>query len=245
MQTNWNPSECYNLAKSYLSEDKINDLKHHILSVPWKFSLCRYHIDEYRRFIGYPTNAGINKELIESVKKIIEMSAGSEVGKEFRIILFFAEAHVIAFAQALHSTADIIAHILKIILDLDFKNKQINFINTLEIMKRQQIAIEVYNKAHGLRNSKEFMYLNAFVNTIKHRRLIDMPYHINLKSGQEFHGLRINSFKYGNDKNKEIPYDSKWVDGFICNDFEELSNTIGEVGVELNKHMKLFCTTEL
>lgn len=245
MKTTWNPGECYQLAKKYIPEKKLDDLKLHLYSIPWKFSLCRYHKDEYRRLLGSSITAGMNNELVEAIGKLLDMSANTEKGKDFRLTLFFAEAHIIAFSQALHSTADILAHILKIILDLDYKNKKISFISTIEIMKKQQIAIEVCSKAHSLRNSKEFKYLNAFVNTIKHRRLIDMPYHINLKPGQEFHGLRINSFKYGNDENREILYESKWVDDFLCKDFDELSNIIGEIGVELNKHMKLCCATEL
>jgi len=240
MRTIWNPSKCYKLAKCYLPEEKLNVLKYHILSVPWKFSLCHYHKDEYRRLVKYPTNVGMNKELIEAVGKIIEMSAGTEVGKEYRITHFFAEAHVIAFAQALHSTADILSYIIEICLKLNMANKQINFTNALDALKKQKIAPEVSRKANKILSSKEFMYLNAFVNTIKHRRLIEIPVHVNLEPGKELHGLRISSFIYGKSKSREIYYEPKWVHEFLDGDFEKISNMVGELGAELNHYMKAY-----
>ena len=144
MRTIWNPGKCYSLAKCYLPEEKLNDLKYHILSVRWKFDLCRYHKDEYRKLVEYPTNAGINEKLVEEVGKIIEMSAGTELGKEYRRTIFFAEAHVIAFAQALHSTADILSYIMVICLKLNMVNKRVNYINAIDALKKQKIAPEVY-----------------------------------------------------------------------------------------------------
>ena len=240
MKTTWNPSECYQLAKKYIPEKNLDDLRLHIYSIPWNFSLCRYHKDEYHKLLGSSITAGMNKELVESIGKLLEMSASTEEGIDFRLILFFAEAHVIAFAQALHSTADILAHIIEICLKLNMTNRQINFSNAIDVLEKHKIAPSVYSKAIKIRNSKEFIYLNAFVNTIKHRRLIEMPYHVNLEPGNEIHGLKVKYFKYGRRKTQETSFEPRWVHEFINDDFEKISNTVGELGVELNHYMKAY-----
>lgn len=230
----WNIREFRKLVEKRLSSAEFEEIKSPLGSIPWKYFICQYHIEEYKKILKEPFTGDINNQLVQAVGKVIKQSAGTDEGNQFSVANFKAEAHVIAFAQSLHSTSDIFAKVLCISLDLDScfiqgkKSKTHRYLkNVQEVMKKNNIATEVSKSIDIFMESKEFKYLRDYVNMTKHQSLISSEYSIQLQ--EKCHGMRLSPFK-------GWPY--KWADDFTGEDFERLSNMFGAIGCALNKYIE-------
>lgn len=231
--TDWSIKEFNAISKRQLSSDKVEKLKLPTVSIPWKYRICRYHIEEYERIMKESITDGPGDDIVQAVGKILKQAAGTDEGHDFMIAQFTAEAHVIAFAQTLHSTADILANILSISLDIKpTKQRNITLHNVKEEMKTQKIAPIVYKQVEKFYDSDEFLYLAAYVNTVKHKSLVKANYSVKLNLGEEYHGLKIKSFSRNSRK-----WNSKWTDEFVDKDFKEISNMFGSIGCALNNYL--------
>jgi hypothetical protein len=163
-------------------------------------------------------------------------ATNTDEGRGFLEAHFCAEAHAIACAQSLHSTADILAQVLHISLNLDgfCKPKKLLYLkDVVNCMSRHTIAPSVVAATNHFLQSDEFRYLSAYVNTTKHISLIKSVYSIHVVPGEEQHGLKINAFSYHGDNWQE-----KWLTDFIVTDFEQLSNMFGAIGIELTAFIR-------
>src|SRR6266540_1693394 len=129
----WNIGEFYQLVQRKLPSPSVSSLEPPLRSIPWKFALCRYHIDEVNRILSETFTRPIEEQFMEAIGKLLMAATGTDEGHEFIEARFRAEAHVIACAQSLHSTADILAQVLCISLNLDglFKPKEPRYLHTV------------------------------------------------------------------------------------------------------------------
>jgi len=230
----WNISEFYQLAQHQLLPNEKSFLLLSLVSIQWKFKMCCYHIEEANRILSETFTWPEERQLAEAVGKVLMWSADTDKGRKFAEASFYSIAHVIAFAQSLHSTADILAQVLYFSLDLnrfftENQKKPKLYLNTVVArMKKHRVAPKVVTAANCFLKSNEFHYLSAYVNTTKHKSLVDSPYVIGLVPGQEKHGLEITSFEY-----KLKIYPQKWVTDFIGADFKRLSSMFDATGIEL------------
>ncbi|AFY43950.1 hypothetical protein [Nostoc sp. PCC 7107] len=108
-----------------------------------------------------------------------------------------SETYIEASLQNLHSIADILCQIINVVLfrstlheakvDVRTTIQELNNRN----LDRVKIALE------NLCNSHEFKYISAFVNTIKHRRLLDTDYHGEFGLGMANNmDIRFEAFTY-------------------------------------------------
>lgn len=196
---NWNISEFNKLAKDRLPPSILELIDPSIRSIPWKFFLCRYHIDEYHRVLKEQLNGDPNSQLVQALGKILNQAARTDEGKEFMESCFIAEAHLIAFAQALHSTADILAHIIYYCFNLEpyFTPREKIYLSTVyKKLKENYISPEMTNLISLFLESDEFNYLMAYVNITKHQSIVSSNYFVDLASVEGQHGLRLREFTY-------------------------------------------------
>lgn len=228
---NWNIGEFSKLAEKHLAPQVVASLQLPLLSVRWKFLLCQYHVAESNRILSEPFTWDEDRQVAEAVGKILMQAAGTNEGREFAKASFCAEAHAIAFAQSLHSTADTLAQILCISLRLSLKKRNLH--SAVQYLCGNGIAHRVAVAATTFQNSDEFRYLRAYVNTTKHISLVPSSYSVGLIPGQERHGLKVAAFDYD-----RRHWPEKWISDFMGADFEKLSSLFGAIGTELNEHIR-------
>ena len=226
-----NITEFDQLAQQRLPPHATASLQLPLRSIPWKFVLCRYHVAEANRLLAQEFTRSMEQQYVEAAGKVLMQAAGTDEGRRFAEACLYAEAHVIAFAESLHSTADMLAQVLCISLNLDnlFKPEGKRYLRTVvERMDKNSVAPPIVAAATYFLESDEFRYLHAYVNTIKHTSLVDSFYSVGLVPGQETHGLRMAAFKYG----PKI-WPEKSVSDFIGSDFDGLSSLFSTVIAEL------------
>ena len=232
----WNIGEFYQLVQHKLPPSSVSSLEPPLRSIRWKFDLCRYHIHEANRILSETFTRPKEEQHIEAIGKLFMEATNTDEGHEFLVARFCAEAHAIACAQSLHSTADILAQVLCISLNLDrhFKKKERRYLRTVvDRMREHTIAPSVVAAADHFLRSDEFRYLKAYVNTTKHISLIGSNYSIHVVPGEEQHGLKINAFSHNG-----ANWPQKWLTDFIVTDLEQLSNMFGAIGIELTAFIR-------
>jgi hypothetical protein len=148
---------------------------------------------------------------------------------------FEAEAYAEAALQALHSMGDVLAQIVNVVvLNSQLKEHQVSLKRVKRELLEQGIAPVVANSIQLMLASDEFKYTEAFVNTIKHRRLLDAQFsaHFDKTDGYR-HGLRFKPFAY-----KQTSFPEKSVIDIINVIIPGIHAQITAVGNELSDHLR-------
>jgi len=95
-----------------------------------------------------------------------------------------SEAHVIVATQVLHSMADILEIINQVVLCGALPEHNVSLYSVLCELHKKAVAPNIFTKVTKFKNSTEFEYIDAFVNTIKHRRILDTNYHAEYGTGK-------------------------------------------------------------
>jgi len=124
----------------------------------------------------------------------------------------FAETE--ATIQALNEEADIVAQIVnQLVLEGYFTEEEVALGKVLDKLKTLKIAPNVVSSIEAFRSSKEFDYINAFSNTVKHRSLVRKQWCA--QGGEDIEekeGVRFLDFEYkprGSQKIKHFP--AMWI----------------------------------
>lgn len=125
-----------------------------------------------------------------------------------RFIEKYMEPHLLGFEtyvesglQVLHSMLDILCQIVNqlVVSPNPLEESSVRFSNIINQLGDDE-KTPIKQSLENLKNSDEFKYIEAFVNTIKHRKLLKLQYKMNPSEGdelkvKEFHrnGLTFNS----------------------------------------------------
>lgn len=236
----WNRKELFELVKKSHGIQQADLMKPALVAVNAKTAIVDYHVEEFKKIISIIFTESETDNYIQAVRLIFEQASGTDAGFDFALAQFKAEANLIAFAQALHSLADIFGQIIFNALDLNNILKKKLQKNLLYL---QRVADAIKNHDHlkdlslsvaDLLESKQYSYLKAYVNTTKHRCLISANYSVDFKVEIEpIHGMKIPKFNYNCSE-----YPSKWSDDFVNNDRKFLISKFVEIGIQLNEILK-------
>jgi len=165
-------------------------------------------------------------------------SAGTPVvvgGTDWEETQFASTAETEAAAQVLHSMADVLAQIInQAILGGKLAEQEVTLAGVLKELRRQKIATALVSKVEGLQKSAEFDYVNAFVNTLKHRRLLDTEYRAEFgKNMRNAEGVRFKAFSY---KGKQYPV--TWARDILGPYKTKIIELISCVGNAINDHLR-------
>lgn len=185
----------------------------------WKQWRASYHAEQYRE---------IWMELFSSSN---EIQVG---GKGWNKAQFASEAHVEAMAQALHSMADILAQIInKTVLCAEFSEGDVKLSKILNELKKKPQASKIVERINKLQNSVEFRYIDAFVNTIKHRRLLDRVFHVEYGEGKRNDkAVCFRKFEY-----KGSRYGFIWATDIIGPYRDRILKLISEISNAVNEYV--------
>src|SRR5215510_625972 len=115
----WDTEEFNQLVQQQLSPHSISLFQPPLDSISWKFFLCRYHIAEANRILSEAITQVKEREPTKPLRVALMQLQGTDESWMLFTAYRLAEAHTIAFAQALHSTADMMAQVLCISLRLN------------------------------------------------------------------------------------------------------------------------------
>ncbi len=156
--------------------------------------------------------------------------------------------HTESIAHNLHSLPDVLAHIINVII-LDplgsrLESRQINIKKIIDINNRLQnnSSLESWRKQYyndivdainNLLNCCEYKYIDAFVNTIKHRHLIDSKWTFK-KSPENI----ISDWQFIEFERDGICYLPTTITKLINDDQEKIINIFCEVGEKINNYCR-------
>ncbi len=218
------------LVREKFDGHQVDLVKPSLKSVSWKLAQAEFHIKESKKALN---DALPNEVDLAGMLKIAGWFGGHDKDK-FQLAGFAAEAHLIAFAQSLHSVTDIAAQVIIYALNLNNTSKLSNksgIRKVIDHFTKMQLYPELLNAINNLLQSQEFLYLEAYVNTTKHRTLIENTFKLNLATtnGQQY-GIELSSFSFkGND------FPSKRADDFTGEIYMKVSAAIRNVGSVLNE----------
>jgi hypothetical protein len=158
------------------------------------------------------------------------------------------EIYVESIASNLHSLADVFAQVInEIVLKPllpnaeHFSSEKVDLHKiktklaglTLEPIKKKYID-EIIDNVNNLSNSAEFLYVSGFVNTIKHRRLLNTAFHLKVDRGSLIDlGFKLDVFDY-----KENHFPKTSCRSVVMDYRENLINHIFDIGNSINNYCR-------
>jgi hypothetical protein len=215
----WSFEELRDLSrKKGISEEIISSFSTFATSLDWRYVRAKFHAEQAHN---------IWKDLLGQ-----SFAFGDE---KYNKAEFSYEAYVEACVQSLHSMADILGQIINIvILQNHFSEDNVWLKRVAAYINNNGIAPDVLMELNKLINSNEFCYIEAFCNTIKHRRLIKTEYRV--EYGGDYRneeGLVFVEFNY-----RAVAYPKTWAKDIIDKYREEIFNLVVEVGLKINEFVK-------
>lgn len=149
-----------------------------------------------------------------------------------------SETYIESAAQILHSLADIVCQIInQAVLESQFDEGEVSIKKIIGELQKDNSKKDIKTALEQLRNSYEFKYISAFVNTIKHRRLLYTDYYAEFGQGKtNTMGVRFLSFEYGKGKNLQKYSDTSAE--IILNDYMKfIFNFIDQIGHAIDSYI--------
>lgn len=215
-------------------------------SIAWKIEMGYYHACESIRVLKdaiYDSRviSQNDHESIAAAKAILLSATKSPDAPPLNVARYQAEAHMIAAAQSLHSTADIMASVVFWALNFPIQPKapvehKLNLYRVRKFLQGDVIYRSIVDAISEVLDLHQFQYLAAYVNTTKHRSLIEVQYtaHIDPKSNPR-QGLKIKGFQYLDAQGNLNSYDGPWGEEFLFAEAQVVRNGILAIGNSLNR----------
>lgn len=184
-------------------------------------------------------------EKLNDYKNIIPIQSQ----EQFLSVQLETEIYLESIAYNLHSLSDVMAQIIYVFIieqqGLELNARDITLhkikdkLNCLISNGSVEDYIKIYlqemsNSIHLFYNSSEYKYINALVNTIKHRHLIDTKYQLNI---QQTH-IKYSDFKFINFNKDEIDYPEVDCSTLISKYRETILNHVFEMGNIINNYSR-------
>lgn len=155
----------------------------------------------------------------------------------FKTAQFQSETYIEAAAQNLHSLADILCKTLnKVVLSSSLHEADVRIEKIINKLQNEENTQDIVTALEDLRNYDEFKYISAFVNTIKHRRLLDTEYYGEFGLGKSNTiGVRFRGFEYGKPIEK---YDDTLAETIVNVYMIRIFDLIDGVGSAIDTHIR-------
>ena len=209
--TKWNFLELSKLCE----EKRIPGAKIYQNSLDWRWKRADYHADAASK---------IWSDLFKESFSFVDQRCYEAI--------FSYEAQIESCVQSLHSLADILAQIINVVvLRSKLQEDHVSIKRVVEIMEREGIAPDVARSTRHLLDDKLFNYIDAFCNTIKHRRLIKTNFRAEYGgNARNESGLLFEEFIF-----KGNTYPQTWGSDILEKHRFHLLNLITEIGLNINK----------
>jgi len=214
----WQFSELNKLCE----EKGIPDAKLYQNSLGWRWKRADYHA-----------------EVASKVWVDLFKESFSFVDQRCYEAIFSYEAQVESCVQSLHSQADILAQIINVlVLSNRLTEESVSIKTVVKILEDEGIAPAVAKSSRQLIDDEIFQYIEAFCNTIKHRRLIKTDFRAEYgENARNESGLRFEEFTF-----KGNAYPQTWGSDILEKYRFHLLDLITEVGLNINAYIASIST---
>lgn len=189
----------------------------------------RYHYHEAK----YLLEKHINKDRNEKeIFQLVFAENGTQT-EQFEYDKLRARAHITGCIQNLHSTSDILGHVIYYSLNLtnSKQDRDINLYNVNKWLDKNYQYQEIKNSLDRLINHQNYKYLAAISNYSKHRSIISVNLQFNLrKTGTEMTELVFPTFTHDR---KTYPTTPAYQ--FLTSEFDRESRLVIEIGNKINQ----------
>ena len=132
--------------------------------------------------------------------------------------------------------ADILGQIInQVLLRGTLPENRVSLNNVLCEINEEAITPNIFTKITRFKNSTEFKYIDAFVNTTKHCRVLDTNYHA--EGGENTRNDQGILFKKFICKNKEFP--TTWAKDIVGLYRAKIFKDICAIGISINSYMSI------
>ncbi|MFC1788762.1 hypothetical protein ACFLZE_02460 [Thermodesulfobacteriota bacterium] len=211
--TRWKFAELNKLCE----EKGISDAKIYQNSLNWRWKRADYHA-----------------KMASKVWADLFKESFSFVDQRCYEAIFSYEAQVESCVQALHSLGDILAQIINVfVLNSRFMEDRVSIKIVVGVMEKENLAPEMAKSTRKLLDDHLFNYIEAFCNTIKHRRLIKTEFRAEYgENARNESGLRFEEFIF-----KGNTYPQTWGSDIIEKYRFHILDLITDVGLNINKYI--------
>ena len=220
----WKIEELRNLVEEIHGKDQKDLANIHINAVDWKIRAASYHSFTATSSLGIATET-----LQETNQPIRLVLTNGEDAQELRKQRHIHEANVLACAQTVYSISDVVAHVIKDCLVLSEPGEwDVN----LKYVQKYIPSGKLTDTVVALIGNRKYEYLRDFVNTIKHRNLVQTVSNIDLKNNPLEYEIKFQEFEY-----KDRIHDEK-MSGVFLEELKDISLQFLKIGSSLNEHLK-------
>lgn len=214
-----------------------------------------YIVDEAEVYVKAMQNKSDRiKFLVERLSKLEKTQPNNR--QEFSLLQLEVVIYIESIATNLHSLADVFAHVINVIVLKPLQSSSDNdHLSSKKICSRK-ISIGTVNKElkkfssldevrggyiktitdgiDELLSLSEFKYIASFVNTIKHRNLVETDFHSHSQDGKWiYRGFRLDPFVYDN-----IHYDQRSCETIVMEYREKVMDKIFDIGNNINNYLR-------
>jgi len=220
---NWNTEELRKLYITKVFQKNELLLEEFLSSIGQKIERANYHSQKAK----------------EAWEEFFKPSVITIPSPQFDSATNVSVAETEALVHVLNSMADILAQVINMtLLELVNQSMPEDEVFAYKVLDKLSKFAQYKNVARAFSlflNSREFKYINAFCNTMKHRKLLDIDYHLHInyrEKGKIQEGLRFKEFSY-----KRILFPVTWS-AVIQEDYRlKIYDHICDVGSSINKVM--------
>jgi len=148
--------------------------------------------------------------------------------------IFSYEAQVESCLLALHSLGDILSQIINVlVLGSRLTEDSVSIKKVVDMMEKKGAAPDVARTARQLLDDKVFNYVEAFCNTIKHRRLLKTNFRAEYgENARNESGLLFEGFVF-----KGNAYPETWGSEILKKHRFHVLDLITEIGLSINEYV--------
>ncbi|MFA5276699.1 MAG: hypothetical protein WC417_07400 [Candidatus Omnitrophota bacterium] len=221
IKKSWNLNELRDMFVAKYGNNLLPRLEEYLYTIHWKKWRTEFHIEQ-------------SDHIWAELFKLPVVSASDE---PFQKALESAQAEAEATVQTLHAIGDILAQAVNLTIfgPVALSEDNVSLHNVLKKIREQGAAPKVEQALISFKSSNEFKYVDAFCNTVKHRKLIDVFYHFHadIKNDTLQEGIKFKEFSYKGDSFPAIWFDS------VSKEFKlTIYDLLCDVGLAINEFLK-------
>ena len=235
-KTSWDFEEFRAILQKTHDKGAIATISSFLDSIYFKIYSAAYHKEEANQILDEMLGC---ERYSTGIELIFEQVTGTEKGKSFQTACKKSEAHIVAYAQCLHSSIDILGNVIVYALPLEalLKDRKWSIHGVKNGVSKLHNTESLTQKIEILLSSDIFNYIASYTNSQKHVKHLDMPFTAHSCEELCRAGIQLAPFTCLNYKNDEVPYEAKWADDL----FEEskfILEGITNVGNNLSDYLR-------
>jgi hypothetical protein len=227
----WHISETKQLIEQRHGSNQLLLARHCLRSVNERLRHARYHYQEAKRNLKEHIDDQLSCQSIHA----LTWATKAETRDELDDCLMKVEAHMIACAQAIHSIADNLAHVVYYALGLNLPPHSIK-VKSVTIRRIAQVLSEketpftaIARPLQALLLEQSFATVDAMVNVTKHRGLSESRLSIEPPDRETPYAMEFGAFSYDG---KEFP--AREIEDVLAPAYAAASRAVIDTGNALN-----------